>query len=163
MKPKRQDLAALLFANGAKPAIVSVLKKAVLLTLLALLFAACAPAQTQLPAQDAQIGDAPSIEEAGNLVDSVAKDQNSSGAQEAVGPDCLGAEKSEIGQGIADQYEDISYDHVMVWFCNGAEFEDILLAIQSSENSDASVEEILMMLSDGFTWDEIWQLLDITG
>jgi hypothetical protein len=42
------------------------------------------------------------------------------------------------------------------------EFEDITLALQSTDQSNASVEEMLVMLADGFSWDEIWQLLGIT-
>ena len=69
---------------------------------------------------------------------------------------------NELGQSIADRFEEASYDDVMTWFCNGAEFEDILLALQSAQQSDASVEEMLVMLADDFTWDEIWKLLGIT-
>ena len=96
-----------------------------------------------------------------DLLESVEKDEESQ-REATSGPDCLGSEISQIGQGIADSYENASYEEVMTWFCNGAEFEDITLALQSAGQSDASAEEMLVMLADGFFWDEIWQLLDIT-
>ena len=77
------------------------------------------------------------------------------------GLDCLGPEENNIGQSIADRFEESSYEEVITWFCNGAEFEDILPALLSEQSSDASAEEILVMLADGFTWDEIWQLVGI--
>ena len=79
------------------------------------------------------------------------------------GPDCLGPDVNEIGLSIASTFGVTIYEEVMTWFCNGAEFEDILLALQSEQQSDASAEEMLQMLADGFTWDEIWLLVGITG
>jgi len=81
---------------------------------------------------------------------------------ETAGPDCLGDEISPIGQSIADEYESTSYEQVMTWFCNGAEFEDILVALETEAQTDTSADEMLKMLADGFTWDEIWQLVGLT-
>ena len=81
---------------------------------------------------------------------------------ETAGPDCLGDEISPIGQSIADDYESTSYEQVMTWFCNGAEFEDILVALETEAQTDTSADEMLKMLADGFTWDEIWQLVGLT-
>ena len=77
-------------------------------------------------------------------------------------PDCLGGEVSPIGQSIADEYEFTSYEEVITWFCNGAEFEDILVALETESQIGAPAEEMLQMLADGFTWDEIWQLVGLT-
>lgn len=77
-------------------------------------------------------------------------------------PNCLGDEISPIGQSIADDYESVSYEQVMTWFCNGAEFEDILVALETEEQTDTSAGEMLQMLADGFTWDEIWLLVGLT-
>lgn len=77
-------------------------------------------------------------------------------------PDCLGGEVSPIGQSIADEYDSVGYDQVMVWFCNGAEFEDILVALETESQTGTSAEEMLQMLADGFTWDEIWQVTGLT-
>ena len=81
---------------------------------------------------------------------------------ETAAPDCLGAEVSPVGQSIADDYEFASYEQVMTWFCNGAEFEDILVALETETQVDTSADEMLKMLADGFTWDEIWQLVGLT-
>jgi len=77
-------------------------------------------------------------------------------------PSCLGDEVSPIGQVIADEYETASYEQVMTWFCNGAEFEDIIVALETESQTDVPVEEMLQMLADGFTWDEIWQMIGLT-
>ena len=71
-------------------------------------------------------------------------------------PNCLGDEISPIGQSIADDYESSSYDQVMIWFCNGAEFKDILVALETESQTDTLAVEMLQMLADGFTWEEIW-------
>lgn len=83
--------------------------------------------------------------------------------EEFVEPNCLGDEISPIGQSIADDFETASYEQVMTWFCNGAEFEDILVALESESLTDATVDEMLQMLADGFTWEEIWLLVGLTG
>jgi hypothetical protein len=75
--------------------------------------------------------------------------------------DCPGEETNTIGQGIADEYEFASYEDVMTWFCNGAEFEDILVALQTEEQSDTPAEEMLVMLAGGFTWEEIWLVVGL--
>lgn len=81
---------------------------------------------------------------------------------ETVGPDCLGDEINPIGQSIAEDFESATYEKVMTWFCNGAEFEDILVALETETHVDTSAEEMLEMLADGFTWEEIWQLVGLT-
>jgi hypothetical protein len=81
---------------------------------------------------------------------------------ETVAPDCLGDEISPIGEAIANEYELASYDQVMTWFCNGAEFEDILAALETESQTGTPAEEMLQMLADGFTWDEIWQITGLT-
>jgi hypothetical protein len=77
-------------------------------------------------------------------------------------PDCLGGEVSPIGESIAEDYDFTDYAEVITWFCDGAEFEDILVALESESLTDTSAEEMLQMLADGFTWDEIWQLVGLT-
>jgi hypothetical protein len=77
-------------------------------------------------------------------------------------PTCMGDVINPIGQSIADDYESASYEQVMTWFCNGAEFEDILVALETKEQTDASADEMLQMLADGFTWEEIWLLVGLT-
>jgi len=81
---------------------------------------------------------------------------------ETLGPDCYGEETHPIGQSIADQYSELTdYDEVMVWFCNGFEFEDILTALQTSEETSLPAGELLETFANGQTWDEIWAELGL--
>jgi len=82
---------------------------------------------------------------------------------ETTEPNCLGGEINPIGKSIAEDYESTSYEQVMTWFCNGAEFEDILVALETEAQTDTSADEMLKMLADGFTWEEIWQLVGLTN
>ena len=77
-------------------------------------------------------------------------------------PNCLGEAVSPIGQAIAADYETTSYEQVMTWFCSGAEFEDILVALETEAQTDQPAEALLEMLAGGLTWDEIWQKLGLT-
>ena len=76
--------------------------------------------------------------------------------------DCLNGEVSLIGQSIADEYESASYEQVVSWFCDGAEFEDVLVALETESQTGTATEEMLQMLADGFSWEEIWQLVGLT-
>lgn len=76
--------------------------------------------------------------------------------------ECPGEGTNAIGQGIADEYEFTSYDEVITWFCDGAEFEDIMVALQTEELSDTPAEEMLVMLAEGFTWEDIWLVVGLT-
>ena len=80
---------------------------------------------------------------------------------ELVAANCLNGEVSPIAQSIADDYEAVSYEQIVTWFCNGAEYEDILVALETEALTDTTVEEMLQMLADGFSWDEIWQLVGL--
>ena len=75
--------------------------------------------------------------------------------------ECPGEDTNTIGMGIAEEYEFTSYEQVMTWFCDGAEFEDILVALQTEELSDTPAEEMLVMLAEGFTWEDIWLVVDL--
>ena len=81
---------------------------------------------------------------------------------EAVSADCLGGEVSPIAESIAEDYEFTNYAEVTTWFCNGAEFEDILVALETEAQTGTPAEEMLRMLADGATWDEIWQGVGLT-
>jgi len=89
--------------------------------------------------------------------------ETSMSPEETASPNCLGDEVSPIGGSIADEYDSVTYEQVMAWFCNGAEFEDILVALETEEQTDTSADEMLKMLADGFTWDDIWQLVGLTN
>ncbi len=71
--------------------------------------------------------------------------------------DCYEDGIHPIAQSIADDFSEITdYNEVMVWFCNGAEFEDIMNALLTEEMSGAGAEETLRRLADGETWNDIW-------
>ena len=77
--------------------------------------------------------------------------------KETLGPDCYGEETHPIGQSIADLFPNMTdYEEVMVWFCNGFEFEDILTALQTSEETSIPASQLLGAFENGQTWEEIW-------
>lgn len=78
------------------------------------------------------------------------------------GPDCLGPETHAVGQAIAEQFEEADYEDVMTWFCNGAEFEDILVALQTEKDMGEPAEDLLQLLAEGQTWEEIWESIGYT-
>jgi len=71
--------------------------------------------------------------------------------------ECLNSEMSVLGRNIASQFEDVSFEQVMTWFCSGAEFEDILIALQTEKVTGQPAQGLLEMLVIDLTWDEIWQ------
>ena len=81
---------------------------------------------------------------------------------ETTSADCLGGEVSPIAESIAKDYEFTNYEEVITWFCDGAEFEDILVALETESVTGTPAEDMLQMLADGFTWDEIWELTGLT-
>jgi len=81
---------------------------------------------------------------------------------ETTSTDCLDGEVSPIAESIARDYEFTNYEEVITWFCDGAEFEDILVALETESVTGTPAEDMLQMLADGFTWDEIWELTGLT-
>ena len=72
---------------------------------------------------------------------------------------CSSINPHPMGEGMAEQFE-TSYDQIMTWYCDGAAFSDILLALETGELVDLSIEELLSMVENK-TWEEIWQELDV--
>ena len=67
---------------------------------------------------------------------------------------CAAGEPNPIGQSIAGEYE-TSYEQVMTWFCAGYSFDNILIALETSEAVDVPAETLLQMLQEK-EWEEIW-------
>jgi hypothetical protein len=67
---------------------------------------------------------------------------------------CTGTDPHPIGQSIAGTYA-VPYQQVMTWFCSGYSFENILVALETSEAVDIKAETLLLMLLDK-EWEEIW-------
>ena len=135
--------------------------------LITLLLSACGAPQSQPTEQVHPIASTPSQngvpqtpEAAQEIVSSPVQTEPSLDA--TAPPTCLGNEVSSVGQAIADEYESASYEQVITWFCNGAEFEDIIVALETESQTGTPAEEMLQMLADGFTWDEIWLMTGLT-
>lgn len=67
---------------------------------------------------------------------------------------CLEDETHPIGESITRNY-DVSYEQVMTWFCSGYSFDNILIALETSEAVDVPADELLQMLQEK-EWDQIW-------
>ena len=76
--------------------------------------------------------------------------------------DCASSDANMLGAAIARDYDFTSTEQVMSWFCDGAEFEDILVALETAEQTGALAEEMLIMLAAGLTWEEIWKEVGLT-
>ena len=70
--------------------------------------------------------------------------------------DCLEAGPHPISQSTAERY-DVSAAEVMNWYCAGAEFDDILLALETNAQSSVPVEDLLARRAAGASWDHIWR------
>ncbi|QRN82501.1 hypothetical protein JR338_08705 [Chloroflexota bacterium] len=79
----------------------------------------------------------------------------------AAATECPGDEINPLGESIAADYGFASYDQVMAWFCDGAEFEDILVALETQSLTGEPAGDMLQMLADGLTWDDIWLLVEL--
>ena len=76
---------------------------------------------------------------------------------DSIDSECLNSEMRVMGENISQQFDFVTDDQVMTWFCNGAEFEDILTALQTEKVTGQSTQELLEMLVNDLSWDEIWQ------
>ncbi|HKJ26215.1 MAG TPA: hypothetical protein VJ965_01135 [Anaerolineales bacterium] len=77
--------------------------------------------------------------------------------------DCLSSEDHPIAVSIAEEYAQLTdYDEVIGWFCDGALFEDILNALTTEELSGVDAADVLRVVAEGQSWDEIWLELGIT-
>jgi len=74
---------------------------------------------------------------------------------------CPGEEINPLGHSIAGDYDFTNYAQVMTWFCDGAEFEDIMVALETQATTDTPAGDMLRMLADGMSWDEIWQQIGL--
>jgi len=74
---------------------------------------------------------------------------------------CPQQDPHPLGKSIADKFS-VSYDEVMNWYCDGQLFEDILLALQTSQLSDVTPDELFTQLETN-SWEEIWNELDIVN
>jgi hypothetical protein len=75
---------------------------------------------------------------------------------------CVGADPHPVGQRLAEEYE-LDYETIMDWFCGGRfGFGEIKHALESSEVTDLTPEEVLELRVE-LGWGQIWQDLDLKG
>ena len=74
--------------------------------------------------------------------------------------DCTDTNPHPIGESIAQTY-DVSYEQVMTWFCSGYSFDNILIALETSEAVDMPAQTLLDMLLEK-DWEEIWEEVGFT-
>lgn len=60
-----------------------------------------------------------------------------------------------VAENIAQKYQ-LEYAQVIDWYCQGHEFEDILLALQTGKITEVAIEDLLN-LSENQSWSEIWE------
>ena len=68
--------------------------------------------------------------------------------------DCSAINPHPVAEGMTETFE-ITYDEVMILYCDGYAFSDILLALETSELVDQSPEALLARLRTR-SWQEIW-------
>jgi len=141
----------------------------ILIPFILLLITACSAAANPLSEPEISVkstevqSNSPAMVETSVPVETLLPIETTASPAEPGSSNCLGNDISPIGKSIADDYDSVTYEQVMTWFCNGAEFEDILVALETEEQTDTSADEMLKMLADGFTWEEIWQLVGLTN
>jgi hypothetical protein len=67
-----------------------------------------------------------------------------------------------VGEKLADTY-DVDYATVMGWFCEGYGFGQIMLALETSQITGQSPDELLAARAGGAGWGQIWQEAGLIG
>jgi hypothetical protein len=134
-----------------------------------LLAVACTPAKSDSPlpsavsaptataAQATHAGPTPLAEET-----RLAGDDAAPAPTEVMDTSCADEDTRKMGEAIAVDYAFTNTDEVLGWFCSGAEFEDIITALETSEQTGIAAGDLLEMLADGLSWDEIWLAIGYT-
>ena len=73
---------------------------------------------------------------------------------------CSSLNPHPVAEGITEKFP-ISYDEVMTIYCDGYAFSDILLALETEQLIDQSVEDLLILL-ETHSWEEIWDDLGVS-
>lgn len=130
-----------------------------LLFVLILLLAACSPAETM----GAEIPSSNLVQESTtaspNNNPTIAPEMGIDSA--ATSSSCAGEQAQQVAEMVASSYSFTSNEEVLTWFCAGAEFEDIALALETENTTSTAAEDMLQMRADGLTWEEIWQVVGL--
>ncbi len=75
---------------------------------------------------------------------------------------CYDTDPHPIGTKIAENY-DVAYARVMIWYCRGSAFDDIILALETHDLvPEVETETLLEMRASDQTWDQIWREIGLT-
>ena len=76
-------------------------------------------------------------------------------SREPVNFDCADdGSQHPVGMSIAETYQ-VPYEQVMEWFCDGYSFDNILIALETSEAVNVPADTLLEMLLEK-EWEQIW-------
>ncbi len=73
-------------------------------------------------------------------------------------PICYEGQAHPVGLSLAARYG-VPYDDVMGWFCQGFGFGEIMLALQASQYTELTAEELLLLKLELGGWGEVWKHL----
>ena len=74
---------------------------------------------------------------------------------EETGYICNNSENQAIAESISQTFE-VTGEEIINWHCFGYEFEDILMALETSNLSGVSIEDLLQKTLNQ-EWEEIWE------
>ena len=138
---------------------------ALVICLIALVAASCSrAAQTPAASQVQQAAPESSMNPTENLVpeDSPTNEPTAALPETAAPVDCVNEDATNISAWIAQDYAFTTSEQVLVWFCGGYEFEDILTALETQDQTGVPAEDLLDMLAQGLDWNEIWSSIGLT-
>jgi|GEM_PF-2487492 len=75
-------------------------------------------------------------------------------------PTCMTHMIHPVGMKLALQY-DTPYEEIMSWFCQGFGFGQIIHALQTSQVTELSPEELLLLKVELGSWGEVWKALNL--
>lgn len=139
------------------------MKKKMFLVFLAMLLAGCAPppqsVHDQAAATSLSTVEQPTVASVATEPPVVTLPEETTAATEV---NCGSPEVNDLAESMAQDYDFTSREEIMDWFCSGAEFEDILLALETEAQAGLPAEDALSMLVGGMSWEEIWQDYGLT-
>lgn len=74
---------------------------------------------------------------------------------------CTETDPHPIGQEIASTYN-VPYEQVMTWFCEGYSFDNIIIALETSQATEIPAQTLLEMALEK-DWETIWQEIGFSG
>jgi hypothetical protein len=126
-----------------------------LLVFFLLALAACAGARSDDKLAKADLSGIPTVATEGLRPAVTEGDEGASDDQ------CTYTDPHPIGMSIADTYQ-VSYEQVMSWFCSGYSFDNILIALETSDAVDVPPDVLLDRLLET-DWEDIWEEVGLTG